>query len=254
MYSFQSPSNSSLISRSLNSRNAFYGHLRLPLRVSQRLFERERKSEAEISDLRDRDTQGADNGLLLTVLTSMSTVQMKTAATLMGRMTIQQRASSSVKQLFRLQDSLAPNGHQNGHPYTHIVEAVGGSYFKPILAETNIIRKTLTAFRYVITFLGYKLYINYEVGSDATSALPELERTFDRKAVLQALRDKSPAGRDAVWGRYIVKIDAEIEQRQAEVLQDVRDITEKSWTAEERRKWRSKPIGCPEITEFLETL
>ena len=56
------------------------------------------------------------------------------------------------------------------------------------------------------------------------------------KAVLQALCDKSPAGRDAVWGRYIVKIDAEIDQRQAEVLQDIRDITEKSWTAEERRK------------------
>lgn len=109
---------------------------------------------------------------------------MKTAATLMGRMTIQQRASSSVKQLFQMQDSLAPNSHQNGHPYTHIVEAVGGSYFKPILAETNIIRKTLMAFRYVITFLGYKLYINYEVGSDATSALPELDRTFDRKVVL----------------------------------------------------------------------
>lgn len=236
MYSFQSPSNSSLISRSLNSRNAFYRHLRLPLRVSQRLFDRERKSEAEISDLRDRDTQGADNGLLLTVLTSMSTVQMKTAATLMGRMTFQQRASSSVKQLFQLQDSLAPNSHQNGHLYTHIVEAVGGPYFKPILAETNIIRKTLTAFRYVVTFQGYKLYINYEVGSDATSALPELDRTFDRRAVLQALRDKSPAGREAVWGRYIAQIDAEIEQRQAEVLQDIRDITEKSWTAEERRE------------------
>lgn len=59
-----------------------------------------------------------------------------------------------------------------------------------------------------------------EAGSSTTSALPELDRTFDRKAVLQALRNKLPAALEEAYDRYIAKIDAKIERRDAAVLRE----------------------------------
>ena len=59
---------------------------------------------------------------------------------------------------------------------------------------------------------------NHYIGSNATSALSELDKIFDRKTVLQGLRDKLPRKFMTAYDRYLVKVDADIERWKTEML------------------------------------